>query len=133
MKIEIRPYEAVDFEMICKWWEHYLEPAPLYGMMVTDGTFVLELGKEPIMTLTALRTQSPQISYLEGFCAKPGLEKPIRNECAQALFDHSIRYLSERGFVRVLILTDKISLVHRYQDLGMGIAHPGYTILGRDL
>lgn len=133
MSVNIRPYENKDYNMICSWWEGHRETPPLPGMMVEDGTFVVEFNNEPVMTLTVLITQSSQVSYFEGYCAKPHLPKDISNELGVILWDHCYQWLKDNGYKRVNVLTDKHTLVNRYKDLGMSENMNGLYSLGRSL
>ncbi len=117
--INIRSYKSSDFDEIVSWWKAHDECPPLSGMMMADGTFVLELDGRSSLTLTCLKTQSFEISYLEGFCAMPGLEKDLRNDLSHILWDHCLNYLKQEGFKRVIALADKPLLVSRYEKLGM--------------
>lgn len=131
--IEIRPYQEEDFDEICSWWIEHKEFAPLPGMMTEEGTFVLEYEGKPILTLSVLMTQSKEIAYFEGYCAKPGIEKQLRNDLGEILFEHAYEFLRNRGFKRVIIFTDKPSLVHRYEELGMVKNMNGLYAMGRVL
>lgn len=133
MKITIRPYQPSDYEMICDWWKVYGLCGPKNGMMITDGTFVGEMDGNPIITLTALKTQSPHISFLEGFCARPNLIKSIRNLASEMIFHHACEYLMEAGFDHVNILSDHSKLIKRYQELGMEVQCSEITTLGKEL
>ena len=119
MTICIRPYRESDYEIICSWWREHKETPPLPGMMVEDGTFVVEVGGCPVMTMTVFTTQSKEISYFEGYCSEPGLEKKFRNTIGKSLWEHCYTYLRDRGYKRVLIFTEKHKLVKRYEELGM--------------
>lgn len=133
MKIAIRAYTASDYDLICSWWKEQKEPAPSSGMMVEDGTFVLECEDMPVLTLTALYTQSKKVAFLEGYCAKPKLDPSLRNLLGEILWSHAISYLKNLGFLRVNILTDKEALVRRYQKLGMHLQLSGLHSLGREI
>lgn len=133
MKFDIRPYRENDFETIVSWWEAHHEVPPLPGMMIEDGTFVLEMNGEPIITLTAFKTQSKQISFLEGFCSKPGLDKKLRNELSRGLWRHVLNYLKEDGFKRVMIMAHREALAKRYQELGMQMGLHSVQTLGREI
>ncbi len=131
--IKIRPYQESDFEEICSWWKRHGETPPLPGMMVEEGTFVLEKDDKPVMTLTVLMTQTREISYFEGYCKSPELPKRMSNELGKILWQHGFQYLKERGFKRVIILTDKDALSDRYERLGMSKNMSGIHALGRVL
>lgn len=133
MNISIRHYENSDFDEIHSWWLAHDECPPSRGMMIEDGTFIFELDGNPVMTITALTTQSKMISYLEGYCANPSLPKEKRNECGEILWDYALEYLRKKGFKRVNVLTDRMPLVERYQRLGMEFQMFGLQSLGREL
>lgn len=131
-RVSIRSYDDCDFEEICSWWISHGETPPQKGMMVHDGTFVLELDGNAVMTLTAFMTQSMEVSYFEGFCAKDGLPKDIRNDLSMVLWDHCTAYLKNNGRNRVIIFTDKPRLAIRYETLGMNIGISGLYSLGKE-
>lgn len=129
--MKIRAYRESDFEMICSWWEDHNQIPPSRGMMIEDGTFILELFGKAAMTLTVFKTQSKEMSYFEGYCKHPLIPKIISNEISKVLWEHCLNYLRDNGYKRVLIFTDKPALVNRYQKLGMIENIGGITALGR--
>jgi hypothetical protein len=131
--MKIRHYKESDYREICSWWKKHQEEAPLPGMMVETGTFVVELEGNPVMTLTALFTQSVEVAYLEGYCAKPGLEKRVRNQIGQELWNYVYAWLRALGFKRVVALSPNASLTKRYEELGMSQNMSGLTSLSRSL
>lgn len=131
--VNIRHYRDTDFDEICSWWVAHKEFAPLEGMMTKEGTFVLELDGIPVMTLSVMMTQSKEISYFEGYCAKPGLPKEISQTLGKILWQHGYDYLKKKGFNRVIAFTEKEALARRYEDLGMNRNMGGLTALGRVL
>lgn len=131
MKVTIRAYQNSDFEDICRWWEVHDECPPLHGMMVEDGTFIAEVDGKKIMTLTALTTQSKEISFFKGFCASPDLDKKTSNEIANILWEHCIQYLKSKGCRRVIATAIHKKIMFRYQDLGMRVDMNGLYSLSR--
>jgi hypothetical protein len=130
---KIRNYSKADYAIIKSWWDVHKQPAPLEHMMIPNGTFVLEIAGQPVMTLTALMTQSKEISFLEGFCSKPGLDKAIRNKAAETLTKFCFRWLKDHKYERVMCFTDNQKLISRYQQLGMSRLMNHLTVLGRKL
>lgn len=119
MTYEIKRYKHSYFEEIRSWWIDRDLPPPEQGMMIVDGTFVVVDENDVLqMTLTAYFTQSI-MGYLEGYCARPGLEKSLRNEYGKALWDHCFQYLKSSGCDVVICYCDKEKLIKRYQELGM--------------
>jgi hypothetical protein len=133
MNTLIRPYQESDFEEICSWWCKQNELPPLPGMMCANGTFVTEYEDEPVMTLTALMTQSKEISFIEGYCAKPGLDAELRRTIGESIWNHCFNFLRSNGMKRVIAFTDKQSLVNRYKHFGMTENISGLVSLGRIL
>jgi hypothetical protein len=129
----IRSYRHSDFEEICSWWKGHGEVPPLPGMMIESGTFIAEQDGIALMTLTTLMTQSKEISYLEGFCSKPGLDFKLRRALGTALWDHCLHFLKSNGFKRVNILSGKKRLTERYKQFGMIEQVSELTSLGRVL
>ncbi len=119
--------------MICSWWVSHGELPPLPGQMNSDCTFVLEYQDEPEMTITVYETQNKNVSYLEGFCAKPGLGKSLRNSLGKSLVEHCYQYLADKGFRSVSCFTHKPKLAERYEKLGMTSYMNGLYSLGRIL
>jgi hypothetical protein len=131
--MKIRAYRHDDFEEICSWWKEHGECPPLSGMMIENGTFVTEYEGKIIMTLTVLVTQSLEIAYFEGYCAKPGLDKALRREFGKTLWEYGYEFLKLNGYKRVIAFTDKPVLVERYKELGMEENTKGLVSLGRVL
>jgi hypothetical protein len=131
--INIRRYQHNDFEEICSWWREHGECPPLPGMMIEDGTIVMEHDGKPVMTLTILITLSNEIAYFEGYCAKPGIDKQLSNRCGKSLFEYGYEFLKLNGFKRAIIFTDKPALVERYKELGMDVNMKDLVSLGRVL
>lgn len=131
--INIRPYRHSDYEMIASWWTQHGEAGPLPGMMVEDGTFVVEVDQAPVMSLTCFLTQSKQIAYFEGYVAKPGISKKLSNECGRELWNHCFDYARERGYSNVICYTYREKLAKRYEELGMQRSTSGLHSLVRSL
>lgn len=129
----IRPYRDEDFETISSWWDQVREVGPLPGMMVPDGTFVVEIDDEPVMTLTVFKTQSKEVSFLEGFCRKPDLDRLTSKQVGALLWEHCFQYLRDDGFKRVICLSHKPALTGRYQNFGMQVNLNGLSALGKVL
>lgn len=131
--LKIRRFKETDFYSICEWWKAWGEEPPLLGMMIKDGTFVVEYDEIPVMTLTAFKTQSKEISYLEGFCRSPKLDPAESKRLGSLLWNVAFQYLKDEGFKRVICFANKESLKNRYIELGMHETLGGLTALGREL
>jgi hypothetical protein len=126
----IRNYENSDFETICSWWRAAGEPPPLPGMMVEDGTFILERNHKPILSLTVMITQS-NIAYFEGYIAAPGVSRLPSD--GLSLWNHCFDYAKRCECKHVILYAGKEALVRRYQELGAVPALSGLTALVRNL
>jgi rRNA processing protein Gar1 len=134
MEIKIRPYKESDYEMIASWWSDHGEVGPRPGMMVEDGTFVLELGSTPVMSITVFLTQSKEVAYLEGLISAPYFTiKEARRIVGQELVNHAYAFAKSKGYKRVICYTDKPKLANRYQELGMSKSIGSIQALFREL
>jgi hypothetical protein len=132
--MKIRAYCEDDYEEISSWWKSYGHPIPLRGMMIEDGTFVVEKEEKPAMTLTVYKTQSKQVSYLEGYCVRPDISKKESNEMGNLLWEHCFDYLRRQGFKRVSGFTFYYpSLIRRYREFGMKVQTMNLVSMGREL
>lgn len=117
--IEIRPYRQSDYGLIKSWWDAYKACPPLPGMMVEDGTFVLELNGTPALSLTVLGTQSKQIAYVEGYIKNPDFMNVSLEEYGSLLWNYCFEYAKKQGYARVFCycLVDKLG--EKYARYGM--------------
>lgn len=128
----IRAYQDSDFEMICRWWASRGEIGPMPGMLIENGTFVLELSDKAVMSLTCYITLS-SIAYIEGFIADPELPKEIRRELGHKLWDHCIKYAEENKAKHLLTYSGKDGLTKRYEQFGFTKSISNLTVLYRTL
>jgi hypothetical protein len=131
IQFTVRPYRHSDYSEILSWWDEASVPGPMPGEMVEDGTFVLEIGGVPSMSLTVFLTQSKSVAYLEGYIAKPGVPDEDRDLGACALWRHCFQFVKDRGYSNVFIYAGHPKLVKRYEDLGMTRSLSGLTVLHR--
>jgi|HubBroStandDraft_4_1064222.scaffolds.fasta_scaffold286539_2 hypothetical protein len=131
--ILIRPYDESDFDMICSWWKAHEEVGPIPGMMIKDGTFVLEYESLPVMTMTVYTTQTLEVAFFEGFCSRPDVDGDLRKSLGKQLWEHCYQYLRDKGFKRVIAYTNHWKLAKRYMDLGMKANIGGLISLGKEL
>lgn len=117
----IRRFKDDDYSEIASWWDACGENRPEPGMMVEDGTFVVEERGLPVMTMTVLLTQSKALAMFEGFIAKPGMETLDRRELGHSLWDHCFAYAKSKGY-RNVICYGKPELAKRYENFGMRAA-----------
>jgi len=113
----IRPYKHSDYATIASWWEAFGEIGPQEGMMIEDGTFVLEIDEKLALSLTVFKTQST-IGYLEGYISDPELDKVARRKNGEELWNHCFNWARWQG-IKVLICYNKPIFVERYEALGM--------------
>ena len=130
--MNIRPYKEADYITICTWWIIKGEPHPALGMMVENGTFVVELGNTPVMSLTVFKTQG-NIGYLEGYISSPALNKQDSNELGICLWNYCFDYAKNIGIEHLIVYTSKPKLVTRYESLGMIKDINGLTALYRSI
>lgn len=115
---KIRSYKKSDFNMIYSWWEQIGEPLPIEGVMIENGSFLLELDNVPALALTILLTQSKELAFIEGFIKNPIFKKSLE-PYSQILWNHCLDYAKNLGYKRVLVLSDKEKLFSKYEHYGM--------------
>lgn len=118
MEINIRKYSNSDFQMIYSWWTDQKEHPPIDGMMIEDGTFILELNNIPALSLTVFKTQSREMAYLEGFIKNPQFKQSLHSY-SKILWNHAFLYAKNEGYKRVICLCAVDKLENKYIDLGM--------------
>lgn len=126
----IRPYRHDDYEVIRSWWTASGAIPPEPGMMIEDGTFVLEALGRAVMSLTVLLTQSC-LAYFEGYIADPKFTRGKR--AGELLWSHCYDFARSRGAKQVILYAAKEKLVKRYQELGAVPALHGVTAMTRSL
>ncbi len=129
--MNIRPYSHADFDMISSWWTDARQCPPTRGSMVSNGSFILELGGTPALSLTVFLTQS-EIAYFEGFIKNPSFKSSLE-DAGQALWDHCFSYAKSAGYSRVVCYCAQEKLVNKYKRFGMSEAASGLTSFVREL
>lgn len=115
----IRPYTHKDFAMIDKWWEISTNQHIFEGVMVEDGTFILEIKGVPALCLTTLLTQSKQMAYVSSYIKNP-LFKGINLESyGHILWNHCFNYAKDKGYKRILCMAEFEQLKNKYERFGM--------------
>lgn len=115
----IRPYTLSDFDTIHSWWTAAKECPPVLGMMIPNGSFILELDSVPALSLTVFLTQSKEMAYIEGFIKNPLFKGVSLEEQGSALWQECFNYAKNRGYNRVLCLCQEPSLFSKYERFGM--------------
>lgn len=129
----IRNYKNTDFEYVAQWWAAADEPTPPPGCMPPNSTFVVEHDGRPVMSLSVLLTNTPEISYLEFFVADPMFKGEARKQAAPMLVEHCCKFARELGYKRAICFADCEPLVHRYKELGMRQTTEGLASFVREL
>lgn len=118
MVISIRPYHPNDYEMICSWFKHFGDAQPTPGMLLEDGTFIMEIDYFPAICQTVLLTQSKDMAYLEFLIKNPEFTASLEDYIS-VLWDRCFRYASERGYSRILTFSENDKLSEKFKRLGM--------------
>lgn len=118
MSIHIRPFKNEEFETIQKWYldAHVLPPLP--GMLIEDGTFILELNQVPALSQTVLLPQSKVVAYLEYMIKNPIFKKQNLEEIMPLFRDYLENYAKERGYQYFLTYGNHEKLNEKYKRLG---------------
>ena len=115
--MHIRPYRHSDFKTIASWWTDRGDIAPHQGMLVEDGTFVLEDAVGPIMSQTILTTQSKDICILEFFCKNSN--RPVERGVEQVLWKHCFDWAKSQGYKYVVGYSKVERIFPRLEAAGM--------------
>lgn len=119
MEFKIRPYRTSDFKEIHSWWNSANEVAPQEGMMIEDGTFVLEALGVPAITVTVYLTQSKQIAYIEGLIKNPLLKHIDLEPQTSLLMEYICDYARERGYTNLFAYCKVDKLKEKYKRYGL--------------
>ncbi len=133
MNYGIRPFRQEDFKNIANWWSSAGECPPLDGMMIEDGTFVLEIEGVAALSLTVFLTQSKEISYLEGFVKNPLFHEFNLNKYGQLLWDHCFKYASDKGYKRIICYCAVEKLIGIYSKFGMTLTCRNLSSLAKEI
>lgn len=117
--LTIRNYRPTDFSAIASWWTDRGDMAPHPGMLVEDGTFVLENDGEPAASQTILCTQSKDICILEFFCKNPKPVHPVPRGFEQVLWKHCFAWAKVRGYKYVVGYSKVERIFPRLEAAGM--------------
>lgn len=119
MNVNIRQYKNEDYEMIKSWHIISTGETPMDGLMIENGTFILERANIPALCLTVLLTQSNQVSYCFGYIKNPLFkEQNLENE-GRALWEHCFSFAKEKGYNNILCFSNVDKLKDKYQRFGM--------------
>lgn len=129
--ISVRPYRDEDFQMIDSWWAASGTMGPLPGMMPGESSFIAEIDGTPALAVTVYLTNTPEVAYAENFIANPEVSGGLL--AGRAFSDYVAAFAKSRGYKRLLCMTEKRTLVRRYQQLGYYPTLSGVTTLVRNL
>lgn len=133
MNFKIRPYVSNDFNEIVSWWTKQNECPPTPGMMIEDGTFVLEIENIPALSLTVFLTQSKEISYIEGFVKNPVFKGVSLEAFGSKLWEHCFQYAKEKGYNRIICYCIENKLKDKYARFGMTTTCSSLTSFVKEL
>lgn len=113
----IRSYKPTDYENICSWVGTRIPE----GMLVENGTFVLEIENVAALTLSVFLTQSKQVAYLMGFYKNPIFKSISLEPFGQQLWNHCFEHAQSKGYKRILCFaeTNVPKLQEKYMRFGM--------------
>jgi hypothetical protein len=118
MEYLIRPYNNHDFTELNKWWKSTYN-TDLPKDLMTNGSFILEINKVPALTLTVLKTQTKELSYLASFMKNPEFKKTSLETYGQILWNHCFDYARACGYKRIICLAEVEQLKSKYERFGM--------------
>lgn len=130
--IKIRPYYATDWGMVEAWWKASGEVPPLPTMMPLESSFVAEVSSRPALAVALYLTNTLEIAYVENFVGNPELKGEARKRAATQLVEHFMSFAKQRGYRRLMCMTEKPALMTRYQELGFHPTLGGVTAFVRE-
>jgi hypothetical protein len=133
MEYVIRNYEDRDYDMLKNWWHSQNEPAPTKDLIPIDSTFILEVDKEPIVSLSVILTNTSGMCILENFIADPLKKGSMRKECSSVITNYALTFAMGMGYKRAVCFSYKDKLKQRYKDLGMKPTINNLTSFVREL
>ncbi len=128
MQVRIRPYKPADYDMIASWSDMPLVP----GLLIEDGTFIMELNREPAATISVYTTNCYEVAYLEMFVGNPTL-KADRAQFMPYLLSHAEQYTKNKGYKRLMCLAPHEKLTKRYKELGYRPTYIGLVSMTKEL
>jgi hypothetical protein len=131
--VSVRHYKHTDWPEISAWWAHSGEVSPLPLMMPEESSFIAEVDGEPALAVALYLTNTPELAYIENFVGNPKLAGPKRREAAHVLVETFCKFAKERGYNRLLCMSEKPVLVKRYMELGFQPTLSGLTTLVRSM
>jgi hypothetical protein len=115
----IRHYNQSDFPLISQWWNEAKELAPTEEMMPVDSSFIVESEfGEPIAVVTVYTTNSKQFCMADNLVGNPTFYGQYRIDAINFLLDYASEWAAKKGFLSLLCMADKPSLVERYKEFG---------------
>lgn len=131
-RFRIRRYSySRDWKTILGWWRDSGEVPPLPQMMPEESSFVAEVDGQLALAVTVYLTNTHEVAYVENFIWSQSLRGRTRRAGARTLCEHISRYARERGYLRLVCMSEKASLQHWYQDLGFTPTVRGVTTFVR--
>lgn len=115
----IRSYKNSEYEMVCSWWKEFTNQEPLSGMLIENGTFILELNDMPALCITVFLTQSKDMAYIANFIKNPIFFQNNLEDYGKKLWNHCFNWAYEQGYSRVLCFSDNPKLSVKYEKFGM--------------
>ena len=128
----IRPYKQQDFSNVANWWKISTNQTPPEGLLIEDGTFILEIDATPALCLTVLKTQSKEISYLFGYVKNPEFKETLEEQ-GKDLWYHCFNYAKNAGYKRIMCIAQIDELKSKYERFGMTRTLNNVSTFAREL
>lgn len=131
--IKVRAYKNSDYSTISSWWKNSTGARPAKGLMIENGTFILELNGIPAMCLTVLLTQSKEIAYCTAFIKNPIFKDDNLEEYGQILWSCCNAYAKSNGYKRTICFSNIPQLQEKYKRFGYIPEHKNLTNFVKEL
>lgn len=128
MNYKVRNYKPDDFTMISSWWADSKEVGPIEAMLPPESTFILELNGVPTVCVTLYLTNAKAFCMADNLISNPAVkDREWRAKAVDLMNGFADGFARERGFERILCLTEKNALKRRYMELGYKPTLDGVT------
>ena len=130
MNYKIRNYKKDEYAMILGWWNDCQEVAPLPEMLPEESTFILDVNDQPTICVTVYLTNSKTFCMVDNLICNPAFrDSKLRRKAVEVMNGYVDCFAKEKGFERILCMTEKNALKRRYMELGFRPTLDGVTTL----
>lgn len=134
MNYKIRHYNDSEYQTIRSWWTDLNEVPPLQDMLPEESSYIFEVDGQPSICVTLYLTNSKAFCMIDNLICSPLFkEKGQRREAIELFKNYIDGVVKEKGFARILCMTEKPALKKRYMELGYRPTLDGVTTFIKEI